>query len=142
MTHRSPGVEGRKIPTPGSPVCVAFPERHTGVAAILRPGGCWHRHRFTRADRRSERQTRDAVIAEREILREVVRIGERELLMRRLQWCDAAPFELERAVVRRGLRGEIPLGEIEASREADIPEETCRGIAVQIEATLAPGARD
>ena len=62
--------------------------------------------------------------------------------MRRLQRRDPAVLELERVAVRWKLGGEAPLREVEAGREPHVPAEARRGLTVEVEATLAPGARD
>src|SRR6516225_3224734 len=119
-----------------------FPERHPRIAGSGCTGRRGHRYRFARADRGSERDAREAVVPERHVLRETLRVRERRLLVRRLQRRDVAGLELERVEVRGKLGGEVPPGEVEAGGEPDVPAETGGGVAVQIETALAPGARD
>src|SRR5579864_8640912 len=69
-------------------------------------------------------------------------VGERELLMRRLQRRYVAVLELERIGVGWRLGSELPLRQVEAGCEADVPGERHRSIAVEAQAALAPGARD
>src|SRR5690349_12117754 len=50
--------------------------------------------------------------------------------------------QLKRALIGRELRLEVPLRQVEPGGQAGIPAETGRGVAVQVEAALAPGAGD
>ena len=117
-----------------------FPQCDALVAWDRRIRRSRHFDRLAAADRRAQRQARHAVIAERHILAQVMRIGESQLLMGCLQRRGVAVLQIERRRILRKLRSVVPLRQVESRGEPSVPAEACIGVPMDIEPALAPGA--
>src|SRR4029077_16559077 len=133
VADRAARVKRGQVELRGHPARMRLPQRDARIP---------RRARLPAADRAPEEQGRNAVVAERSVLRQVPRICQRQLLVRRLQGRRATVRQSERARVRRECRGEVQLRQIKAGGEPEVPAKSRAGVAVQVEAALAPGAGD
>src|SRR5258708_10351304 len=137
---RAARVERGEIERSGRPACVRLPQRHArGGGGRAGRGG---ERRLAGTDRGAEEQARASVVTERRVLREVMGVGERELLVPGAQRRRTASPELERGAVERKLRRKVPLRKVESGREPGAPAPPALRVAAQPEAAFAPGAGD
>src|SRR4029077_636683 len=96
--------------------------------------------RFSREYRSAGQHPRNAAVIERQVLRQVMAVGERQFLMRRLHGGHAVVLEIERRAVLRILGIDLPAAKVEARGHAGVPVQADLGIAVHSESALPPRA--
>src|SRR5262249_35267888 len=130
-------INGREIKLARSPAGMPFPQSHSRIA-----DGTRRLRRLTREHGPPHIETRKAKVVERDVLREVTRVGERQLLVSRLQGRRAVVLQLECCCERRELREELPFTQIDSCRHAGAPRDTEIGIAMEAQSTFAPRTWD